>query len=77
MTSDALDVELRAAHRDGNRSALVTLYEQAARRAARAGHDRAAGFFMTQAYVFALETGSRDAGRLRAWLVAQGRETAE
>ena len=63
------------AHRRGERAALVALYEAAARTAEGEGRDEAAGFFMTHAYVFALEAGLDDAARLKAWLVERDRES--
>lgn len=67
-----LDARLLNAHAAGDHQALVGLY----RAAAEAAHDAdAAGFFLTHAYVFALEQNHPDAHALRAALVAQGRET--
>ena len=70
-----LDADLLDAHRAGDRQKLVTCYEQAARQAETDGRDTAAGFYMTHAYVFALEAGLNVASRLKAWLVASGRES--
>ena len=67
-----LDAELLAAHASGDRAALVGLYAQAAEAAAPA--ERA--FFLTQAYVFALETGDSRAATLKAALVRLGADTA-
>ena len=55
----------------GDHSALVRLYQQAAREAPDA---ETTAFFLTQAYVFALEQGHPDAARLRQKLVAAGKE---
>lgn len=68
-----LNARLLAAHADGDKAALVGLYAEAADRAN--GRD-AAAFFLTQAYVFALDCGHPDAAPLRARLVAMGREDA-
>lgn len=68
-----LDTRLLAAHEAGDRDALVALYTEAADSAA--SHD-AACFYLTHAYVFALELGHPAADRLRARLIAAGRETA-
>lgn len=65
-----LNARLLAAHDAGDHRALVALYQQAAAQDA-----EAQGFFLTQAYIFALETGHPDATALRAELVAMGRET--
>ena len=56
-------------------AALVAIYEAAAGAAEDEGRDDAAGFFMTHAYVFALEAGLDDAARLKAWLMARNRES--
>lgn len=66
-----LDARLLAAHEAGDRQALVALYTEAADGAS---DPAAAGFFLTQAYVFALDTGHPAAQHLRARLVADGRE---
>ena len=65
-----LDARLLAAHAAGDRVALVALYRQAAD----AADGDARGFFLTQAYVFALETGHNEAADLRAALINLGRE---
>jgi hypothetical protein len=64
-----LDAVLRAAHARGDTRALVTLYARAADR-----DPRAEAFYLTQAYVHALETGAAEAAPLRARLVALGAE---
>ncbi|SFS50583.1 hypothetical protein SAMN04488040_0673 [Sulfitobacter marinus] len=67
-----LNAQLLAAHTARDHGALVGLYRAAAART----HDpNAAGFYLTHAYVFALETDHQDTSALRADLVAQGRET--
>ncbi|MDX2485641.1 MAG: hypothetical protein QNK42_18510 [Pseudodonghicola sp.] len=68
-----LDTRLLAAHARGDQSALVSLYLEAADSA---GQDQVHGFFLTQAYVYALEVGHAEAPTLRARLVAAGRESA-
>lgn len=65
-----LDAALLDAHTRGDAIALVGLYEAAAARVGAA----AAAFHLTQAYVFALETGDARAERLHARLTAMGRE---
>ena len=67
-----LDARLLAAHARGDRAALVALYTEAADSA---GEDQARYFYLTQAYVFALEAGRPEAPTLRARLVAAGRES--
>ena len=71
---DDLDARLLAAHAADDRAALIALYREAALTAA--DHD-AACFYLTHAYVFALEAGAPEAADLRARLVAYGAETAE
>ncbi|MDF1717903.1 MAG: hypothetical protein P1U53_15160 [Sulfitobacter sp.] len=68
-----LESRLLAAHACGDRAALVTLYSAAAEDAA---EDEARYFYLTQAYVYALEDGHPQAPALRARLVAAGRESA-
>ena len=67
----ALDDGLLAAHAAGDRAALIRLYAQAADRAT---DPDAAGFYLTHAYVFALEAGAPQAAALHARLKAEGRE---
>lgn len=66
-----LDTRLLAAHAAGNRGALVALYAEAAEKANSAD---AAGFFLTQSDIHALERGDPAAPRLQARLVADGRD---
>ena len=68
-----LNGRLLEAHARGDGAALVALYTQAADRAA---SDEAGFFYLTHAYVHALELGHAAAEALRARLVAAGRETA-
>jgi len=67
----ALDEALIAAHAAGNKTELVQLYTEAAEAAA----GEAAAFYLTHAYVFALEAGDPRAASLRAALVAMKAET--
>ena len=71
MTGAALDAALIEAHAAGERAALVRLYAKAADEADTA---QAQGFFLTHAYVFALEAGLPEADALRARLQSMGRE---
>jgi len=66
-----LEARLLAAHSEGEKQALVTLYEEAA---TAAKTPEAQGFFLTQAYVYALETGHPKAADLHLRLKASGRE---
>ncbi|WP_095589254.1 hypothetical protein [Actibacterium ureilyticum] len=70
--SRALDQAILDAHRDRDRRALVTLYTEAAQAAPDAD---ARAYFLTFAYVYALETGTPQAGALHARLRGLGRET--
>ncbi len=70
MTDD-LDARLLAAHDAGDKLALVGLYAQAADGAADIDEEC---FFLTHAYVYALDVGDARAAELRARLVAHGRE---
>lgn len=65
------DDEVLAAHARGDKARLVTLYAEAADHAA---SEDEAGFFLTFAYVFALETGHPMTARLKSRLVAAGRD---
>ncbi len=67
-----LDDRLLAAHARGDQSALIALYTEAADMAP---SERAAGSYLTHAYVFALEAGDPRAKALRARLVEMGRES--
>jgi hypothetical protein len=70
-----LDAELLAAHDAGDLGRLVAGYARAADNAEGAGDVNRAAFFLTHAWVFALEAGDPRANDLRARLVAHGRET--
>jgi hypothetical protein len=65
-----LDAALLAAHAAGDQRALVGLYGTAGAQAAA----NAAAFYLTHAYVFALEAGDPRAAALHARLVEMGRE---
>lgn len=67
-----LNARLLEAHARGDHAALVGLYEEAA---GSANDPVAAGFFLTHAYVFALELGDSRASALHARLKATGRES--
>ena len=66
-----LEERLLAAHASGDEPALVELYREAA---ATASDENAKAFFLTQAYVFALDCGDPTAPELKAELRALGRE---
>jgi hypothetical protein len=66
-----LDQRLLEAHARDDRPALIRLYAEAGETA---NDLDAACFYLTHAYVFALEAGAPEAGRLHARLKAAGRE---
>ena len=68
---ESLDAQLLAAHDGDDRFALIRLYTQAADIT---NDVDAACFFLTYAYVFALEVGAAEAAPLHARLKAHGRE---
>lgn len=68
---EGLEAQLLAAHEGDDRFALIRLYTQAAD----ITNDLDAEcFFLTYAYIFALEMGAAEAGGLHARLKAHGRE---
>ncbi|MDD9727311.1 hypothetical protein PVV74_17765 [Roseovarius sp. SK2] len=69
--SAVLDNAMIAAHEAHDSSALIQLYTKAADTA---NDLDASCFYLTHAYVFALEAGAPDARRLHARLVRHGRE---
>lgn len=66
-----LNAQLLAAHEAGDAPALIRLYQIAADQAPDLD---AACFYLTHAYVFALEHGHADAETIRRRLTAAGRE---
>ena len=66
-----LDRRMISAHEAQDRMALIKLYTEAADGA---NDLDASCFYLTHAYVFALEAGAPDALRLHARLKAHGRE---
>ena len=70
----ALDAALLKAHAEGDGRALARLYTQAADLSEQSGDHDAMCFYLTHAYVFALETGAPEADALHARLKAEGRE---
>ncbi|KPA22913.1 hypothetical protein shim_12030 [Shimia sp. SK013] len=69
--SDPLDQQLLAAHAANDMPTLIALYCQAAETAPT---DEVRGFFLTHAYVFALEIGDTRASDLRQELSQMGRD---
>lgn len=70
--TQSLDQALLDAHARDDRVTLIELYTQAADTAE---NEHAVGFYLTHAYVFALEAGDIRAVDLRHRLVALGRDT--
>ncbi|HLS18600.1 MAG TPA: hypothetical protein VK090_02235 [Paracoccaceae bacterium] len=70
---DTLNDELLAAHARKDGEALARLYTQAANRHESAGEIDAACFFLTHAFVFALEAGAPEAQALNIRLASRGR----
>ena len=71
MPRDELDTALLAAHARGDGTEISGLY---ARAADQTPDPAAQAFFLTHAYIFALESGSPTAPTLRSRLVALGAE---
>ena len=69
-----LDADLLAAHGAGDRVNLVRLYAIAADWAEAGGRIDAACFYLTYAYIFALEIGDNRSGVLHGRLRHYGRE---
>ena len=67
-----LDEQLLKAHEDENKHLLVDLYQQAADQAVT---DDAKYFYLTHAYIYALEMRHEDTEHLKAQLIAAGRES--
>jgi hypothetical protein len=77
LDRDALNQALLQAHEKGDGAALVSIYTTAADQSEALGDVAEACFFMTQAYVFALENGLTEAARLNQRLASHGREVVQ
>ncbi|WP_291730600.1 hypothetical protein [Leisingera sp. F5] len=73
MERAELDRALLKAHEDKDNAALVQLYTLAGDRAEAAGNIDAACFYLTHAFVFALEAGQPEAKELNRRLAERGR----
>ncbi len=71
MPPSDLDARLLRAHAAEDRPALIKLYLEASQLAQT---DIATGFYLTHAYVFALEAGDPRAAELKSKLIDMGRE---
>ncbi|MFA8384345.1 MAG: hypothetical protein ACEPO2_01875 [Pelagibaca sp.] len=69
--TDPLDQALLDAHARSDIRSLIRLYHEAAKTAQ---DEQATGFFLTHAYVFALEAGDDRAADLKDALVRLGRD---
>ena len=76
-TEVELDRLILAAHERGDARELAELYQKAANIKRETGEVDAAGFLLTQAYVFALECSHPDAAKIRVALAEEGRELSE
>ncbi|MGR3660603.1 MAG: hypothetical protein ACU0CA_05365 [Paracoccaceae bacterium] len=72
--SDALDQKMLTAHATGDKARLVDLYRQAADLREAEGDVDATCFYLTHAYVFALDQGDASATVLHKRLKDFGRE---
>ena len=72
-TQDELDLLLLDAHAQNDVSQLIRLYESAADISEQEGDIDACCFYLTHAFVFALESGSSRADILNCRLVRHGR----
>ncbi|WP_425081561.1 hypothetical protein [Ruegeria arenilitoris] len=73
MEKDELDRLLLKAHEQDDHAALIHCYTMAADEREAAQDIDAACFYLTHAFVFALESGAPEAETLNARLVAHGR----
>ena len=73
----ALDAALLKAHEAGDAARLQALYTEAADSEEAGGNIEAACFYLTHAYVFALEAGLPEAGALNRRLAKHGRDVVQ
>lgn len=76
MTAEALNAALIKAHEAHDRPQLIALYQAAGDAHEQAGNIDAACFYLTHAFVFALEEGADEAIMLSQKLAAYGRDVA-
>ena len=74
LPPDNLEAALLAAHATGENPALVTLYAQAGKMRLAAAEVDAGCFYLTQAYIYALDCGHEKSAELHAILRNYGRE---
>lgn len=73
MERQELDSRLLQAHAEDDKQALIDLYTLAADQSETVGDIDAACFYLTHAFVFALEAGAPEAAVLNRRLVERGR----
>ncbi|WP_299638929.1 hypothetical protein [uncultured Ruegeria sp.] len=73
MDLQELDDQLLQAHADNDLPALIRLYQEAASQAEQRQDHDAACFYLTHAFVFALEYGAPEADELNRKLYERGR----
>jgi hypothetical protein len=76
MTLDQIEADLLRAHAEEDLTTLIQLYTRAADIKEVEGDIDAACFYLTHAYVFALQAGVADAPSLQTRLWKHGREVA-
>ena len=74
MTDAELDEALLKAHEKNDTQKLITLYRQAGLSRLQVNDVDAGCFYLTHAYIFALEAGAPDAKELHQILITHGRE---
>jgi|FLOH01.1.fsa_nt_gi hypothetical protein len=74
MSVEDIDRALLEAHAADDRPELVALYRQAGDMMLAAGRVGAGCFYLTHAYIFALDCGAPEAAAIHQTLVAYGRE---
>ncbi len=71
---DRLNAEILAAHDSGDNATLVRIYKKLGDDELDAGRELEGAYFLTQAYVYALEGGLPVRHEIHKTLVAYGRE---
>jgi len=74
MNEADVDTALLAAHAANDKPALVRLYRQAGEMMLARGEVNAGCFYLTHAYIFALDCGAAEASQIHQTLIAHGRE---
>lgn len=74
MDLPTIDRALLTAHASGDKFALVRLYQEAGEGFLASGDIDAGCFYLTHAYVFALDCGASEHTEIHKTLVAYGRE---